>query len=81
MKLLLKKIKIKSSYKLELEERLANDVALYPLRHASCKPFFLDANEKSASFENIFQSRSIPSYCAIAIVTQAAYRGSQGMFA
>ena len=51
---------------------------MYPLRHASCKPFFLDAAEKSASFENIFQSRSIPSYCAVAILPQTAYRGSQG---
>ena len=78
MKLFLKKIKIISSYKLELEQRLANEAAIYPLRHASCKPFFLDAKEKSASFENIFQSRSIPSYCVVALVTQEAYRGTQG---
>ena len=78
MKLQLKKIKIYSSYKLELEQRLANEAAIYPLRHASVKPFFLDAKEKSSTFENIFQSRSIPSYCAVAIVTQEAYRGTQG---
>ena len=33
MKLQLKKIKIYSSYKLELEQRLANEAAIYPLRY------------------------------------------------
>lgn len=76
MTLFLKRIRIKSSYKLELEDRLAKENALYPLRHAYCRPFFIDAAEKSASFENIFNSRTIPAYCSVALVTQTAYRGS-----
>ena len=76
MKLFLKRIKIKSSYKLELEDRLAKENALYPLRHAYCRPFFIDANEKCASFENIFNARTVPAYCAVAVVSQTAYRGS-----
>ena len=78
MKMFLKKIKIRPSYKLELEERLLKEPALYPLRQAYVKPFFIDAREKSVSFENIFQGRSLPAYCAVAICTQAAYRGSYG---
>ena len=78
MKLFLRKIKIRPSYKLELEERLLKEPALYPLRQAYVKPFFIDAREKSVSFENIFQGRSLPAYCAVAICTQAAYRGSYG---
>ena len=78
MKMFLKKIKIRPSFKLELEERLVKEPAQYPLRQASCKPFFIDANEKSVSFENIFQGRALPAYCAVAICTQEAYRGSYG---
>ena len=78
MKMYLKKIKIRPSYKLELEERLLKEPALYPLRQAYVKPFFIDAREKSASFENVFQGRSLPSICAVAICTQQAYRGSYG---
>ena len=78
MKLFLRKIKIRPSYKLELEQQLLKEPAMYPLRQAYCKPFFIDAEEKQVSFENVFQSRSIPAYCAIAICDQTAYRGAYG---
>ena len=78
MKLFLRKIKIKPSYKLSLESKLLKEPAIYPIRQAYVKPFFLDQNQKQCSFENIFQNRSLPSYAAVALVTQDNYRGAYG---
>ena len=78
MKLFLRRIKVRASQKLEIERHLGREAACFPIRHAFVKPLFIDANEKSVSFENIFQSRSIPAYCVIAICDQSHYRGDYG---
>ena len=56
----LKKIKLRKDFKVDLEERLLKEPASYPLRHATVKPFFINAQEKNIGFENIFQSKPIP---------------------
>ena len=76
MKLWIRRIKLRSSYKLELEEKLLKEPAIYPLRLAYCKPFFIDANVKSYSAEDIFGSKSCPSMALIGFVKQTAYRGA-----
>ena len=76
MKLFLRRIKVKASQKLEIEKNLTKSNGLFPIRFSYVKPLFIDANEKSVSFENIFQSRSIPAYCVIAICDQTHYRGT-----
>ena len=75
MSLFLRKIKVRPSRKLEMEQKLQKSPALYPIKNAYCKPFFIDQNEKQISFENCFQSRTIPTYCVVAFVEQSKYRG------
>ena len=79
MKLWIRRIKLRSSYKLELEEKLLKEPSIYPLRVAYCKPFFIDANTKSWSAEDIFGSKSRPSMCMIGFVKQRAYRGTYSL--
>ena len=78
MSLYLRKIKVRPSRKLEMEQKIQKNPALYPIKNAYCKPFFIDQNEKQISFENCFQSRTIPSYCVVAFVEQTKYRGAFG---
>ena len=78
MKMLIRKVKILPSYKLDIEAKLEKQAAIYPIRHSYCKPFFIDAGDKQASFENIFQGKSIPAVCAVALVEQTNYRGTLG---
>ena len=75
MELFIRKIKVKSSRKLELENKLEKSPALFPLVNSNCRPFFINRNAKQVSFENCFQGRSIPSYCVIGLVAQTNYRG------
>ena len=53
LKFILKKVKLRSSIKLDIEQQLLKQPALYPIRHSYCKPLFLDALAKQSSFENI----------------------------
>ena len=78
MKLFLRKIKIRASQKLQLEQNLQKNLALFPLRFSVAKPLFIDRHEKQVSFENVFQGKAIPAYCVIGFVEQTKYRGTQG---
>ena len=76
LKIFMKKIKLRDAFKLELEERLLKEPASYPLCHATVKPFYIAANEVEATFENLFQSKPIPSLVIIGFVKQANLRGA-----
>lgn len=76
MKLFLRRIKVRASRKLAIEQKLAKEAAVYGIRQSYVKPFFIDAREKSVSFDNVFQSRTIPAFCIIAFCLQTNYRGN-----
>lgn len=76
LNMFIRRVKVKASHKLEIENQLLKEPCLLPLRHCSVKPLFIDRNTHSVSFENIFNSNSLPAFCCIALTTQAAYRGS-----
>ena len=75
MKVMVRRIKLKSSFKLELEKSLLQKPAIFPINQSYVKPLFIDANQKSATFQDLFQGRSLPSTVAIAFVRQDNYRG------
>ena len=78
MKLVMKKIKLMGSVQSQLENRLLSEAAKYPIRHSYCKPFFIDAADKQASFGDIFGGKSVPDFCAVALVEQTKFRGTYG---
>ena len=55
---------------------MLKEPAIYPITQAYVKPFFIDANAKSVTFQDIFGSRSLPSFVCIALCRQDYYRGS-----
>ena len=75
MKMFIRRVKTTASTKLEIERRLAMHPARYPLTQSTMKPFYLDANQKSATFENCFGSKGIPRYCTLMFCDQRNYRG------
>ena len=77
MSLMIKRVKVRDSYKVELENELKKQAAQYPITHTWVRPFFIDANTHSFSVEDAFQSRALPTQVYIMLTTQAAYRGSQ----
>ena len=78
LKFFLKKVKLRSSIKLDLEQKLLKQPALYPIRHSYCKPIFLERRTRQASFENIFNSKTIPEFACVALVLQTDFRGAYG---
>ena len=75
LKMFVKRMKILPSVKLDLEAKLEKEPARYPLTQSSVKPYFIDENQVSASFENVFGGRNIPSFCAVMFLPQDAFRG------
>ena len=76
-KILLKRVRVLSTYKLRIESELAKTEAIYPLRTFNCRPYSLDAGVKSFTFSNIFPGNStIPDYCVIGLLEQSTYSGS-----
>ena len=76
MQLFVRKIRMRPSYNLYVEQRLAKEMAIYPIRHATVRPFYIDAREKTVSYENIFMGRPLPDLVLISLLPQTAYRGS-----
>ena len=76
MKIFVRRIKLKPSFKLDLEKSLLKEPAIYPITSAYVNPLFIDANLKSVTFQDIFGGRSLPSFVACAFVRQDYYRGS-----
>ena len=76
-KILLKRVRVLSTYKLRIESQLAKNDAIFPLRTFDCRPYSLDAGVKSFTFSNIFPGNStIPDYCVIGLLEQTSYSGS-----
>ena len=75
MKVMMRRIKLKSSFKLDLEKSLLKEPAVYPITQSYVKPLFIDAALKSVTFQNLFQDKSLPSLVAIAFCRQDDYRG------
>ena len=75
--LMLRRVKVLSTYKLRLENELAKRDASYGMRTFSCRPFTLDAGLKTFTYNNIFSGNStIPDYCCIGMVRSTSYSGS-----
>ena len=76
IKLLMKKVKVLPTFKLEFEKKLMKSPLMLPLSNASVKPIHIPANVKEISFDNIFSGRSLPTWCCIGLVDQSHYRGN-----
>ena len=75
MKVVVKKVKVRSEETLKIERELTRAHAAYPIRHSSVKPFHIEASCKQISFANCFGGRPIPQFAALVLVDQAHYRG------
>ena len=76
MKLYIRRVRTTPSVKLAIETKLANgNNAKYPLTNCTLKPYYLDANAKSATFENVFASKGIPRFTFVAFTKLDNYRG------
>ena len=78
MKLYIRRVRTTPSVKLAIESKLTNENAKYPLTNCALKPFYLDANTKSITIENIFSNKGVPRYTFIAFTKLDSYRGSYG---
>ena len=76
MKLMIRRVKTTPSVKLNIERQLETKPAIYPLNQTSVKPLFIDANQKTATFENCFGGKGIPRLCLLMLCRQSAYRGA-----
>ena len=76
LELHIKKIVLRSSVKLQQETRILKQPALFPIRSASVKPFFISKEAKSASFENIFPGNTIPNLVIVGFLPQSQFRGN-----
>ena len=78
-KIVLKRVKVLSTYKLKIEAKLANSDAVYPLRCFDCRPFSLDAGIQSFTFSNVFaQNSTIPDYAVVGLVRATTHSGTYG---
>ena len=75
-KLLIKRVKILSTYKLRIENQLLKQEAIFPLRIFECRPYTLDPGCKSYTFNNIFPSNNtIPDYAVVGLLRSTDYSG------
>ena len=75
-KLLIKRVKVLSTYKLRIENQLLKSEAVYPLRIFECRPYTLDAGIKSFCFSNIFPSNNtIPDYAVVGLLRSTDFAG------
>ena len=75
MKVVIKKVKVRSEETLKIERDLIRLPATYPIRHSSVKPFHIEAACKQISFANCFGGPPIPQFAVLVLVDQAHYRG------
>ena len=59
MKMYIKKIRLRPSKKLELENHLAKKAANFPMRNCFTKPLFIDRLVKNISFDDVFNQQSV----------------------
>ena len=59
MKMYIKKIRLRPSKKLALENELARKAASFPMRNCFTKPLFIDRLTKFISFDDVFNQRSV----------------------
>ena len=75
-KLLIKRVKILSTYKLRIENQLLKQDAIFPLRIFECRPYTLDPSCKSMTFNNIFPSNNtIPDYAVVGLLRSTDFSG------
>ena len=75
-KIIIKRVKILSTYKLRIENELLKNEALYPLKTFECRPYSLDAGVKSFTFSNLYPTNStIPDHCVVGFLRQTDFSG------
>ena len=78
-KVMIRRVKVISTYKLKLENELSKHDCIYPLRTFDCRPYSLDAGIKSFTFSNIFPgNNTIPDYCCVGLLRASVFSGSWG---
>ena len=75
MQLMIRRVKTTASTKLQIENRLSSTPARYPITQASVKPFWIDQNLKSCTFENCFAGKGVPKFALFGLCEQTAFRG------
>ena len=78
MKMYIKKIRLRPSKKLALENELSRKAANFPMRNCFTKPLFIDRLVKNISFDDVFNQRSVPDLAIVAFCLQTDYRGAYG---
>ena len=75
-KINLRRVKVLSSYKLRLEASLQSADAIYPVRTFECRPYSLDANIRSYTYNNIFpQNSCLPEFACVMLVKSQCFTG------
>ena len=77
MKLILCRVKVNPSVSLEVEKRLNQKAALYPIRKASTRALTISAGQKFYEADNLFPSQVVPKDLLIAFNHTTAVQGVQ----